>query len=364
MLEIQSLRILRLQAEQDMEVEANGKLGSRIRRSLAFALAGIGFIILLTLQKLSRQLFVDTADDSFALLWASIFGITPNPASASQGTVQATGAPGSVFAGGEVLTRDDGAQFAVVGPWEIGAVGEIELPVVALEAGAAGNTAAGATLTFSSPPAGVNGDALVINDGIVDGFDAETTDSVKQRTLALIRARRRGGSEGDYEIWAREITGIASAYARGSAFGIGTVLLIIAQEWDPTLPISPINTPIPSASLIAQVEAYIATQKPAGLHGVFIQPPVLQQLDPYIVLDPDTLDIQAAVTRSLALQLASVEPGALARYDDQVRAIDRAAGEQHHRLFVDNGGGMFGPYDTPVGDNNLLIPGTITWTEP
>jgi hypothetical protein len=104
--------------------------------------------------------------------------------------------------------------------------------------------------------------------------------------------------------------------------------------------------------------------KPAGLHGVFVQAPVLQNLDPYIVLTPDTAEIRNTVTRSLAIALADVEPGEIARYDDLVIAIDRAAGEEHHRLFVSDGGGGFGPYDTTVGDTSLLLPGTITWTEP
>ena len=91
---------------------------------------------------------------------------------------------------------------------------------------------------------------------------------------------------------------------------------------------------------------------------------VLQDLDPYIVLEPDTPAIRNSVKQSLALALAGVEPGSLAYYDDMVRAIDRAAGEQHHRLFVSDGLGGFGPFDTLVGTTSLLVPGTITWTEP
>ena len=244
-------------------------------------------------------------------------------------------------------------------------VGEIDITVSASVAGEAGNTATATVLTFVAPPVGVDAAAIVLGtpgeDGLIDGFDAEDAVSVGERTLVKIQSVPRGGSETDYVVWATDVSGVANAWAFDAAYGIGTVLVIIAQEWDPT---DPGDSPVPSAGLIATVEASLTTLKPAGLHGVFVQGPVLQDLDPFIVLDPDTTDIRTAVEQSLALALARVEPGGLARYDDLVIAINRAAGEQHHRLFVSDGLGGFGPYDTLVGATSLLIPGTVTWAEP
>jgi uncharacterized phage protein gp47/JayE len=361
-LEIPTLRDLRLAAESDLQVEASSVLPQSLRRALAYALAGIGYLYLTALQFLSRQLFLDTAASNFALLWASIFGVEPNPATQAQGTVQVFGAEGSSLVGGEILERSDGVQFTVDGPYTFDETEEVTASVTAVEAGDDGNTAATTTLTFQSPPAGVEAEAIVTgSDGITDGFDAETVASVQERTLAQIRAPRRGGSEEDYEIWAREVSGVAQAYALGSFAGIGTVQVIIAKTWDPT---DPLDTPEPSLALIAEVEAYLYARKPAGLYLVAVQPPVLQDLDPYIVLDPDTADIRSAVTNSLALYLASIRPGETAYFDDMVLAIDRAAGEVHHRLFVDDGLGNFGSYDTELEPDSLLVPGTITWTEP
>ena len=80
MLEIPTLRILRLQAQQDVEVEINGSLGSRLRSAIAYALAGAGYLFMLSLQFLSRQFFIDTASDPYALLIASQYGIEPEAA--------------------------------------------------------------------------------------------------------------------------------------------------------------------------------------------------------------------------------------------------------------------------------------------
>jgi uncharacterized phage protein gp47/JayE len=370
-LDIPTLDNLKTAAERDIEVEVevNGSLGARLREAMATALAGIGYWFLLTLQRLSLDFFVDTASEAFALLWASIFGIVPNPATPAQGPVLVTGVNGATLAGGEVLRRADGVEFTVDGPGTIGLVvpGELEAAVTAVVAGTDGNTLTGEVLTFVSPPVNVDSDATVLGiagqDGLVNGFDAESIKSVKARTLAFIRAPRRGGSEEDYEVWATSIAGISQAYATGSAFGIGTVLVIVAQEYDPTVPG---DTPIPPASLINDVENFLETQKPAGLWGVFVQPPVLQNLDPFIVLDPDTPAIRDQVEKSLALNLANVRPGTTAFYDDLVRAIDRAAGEEHHQLFVEdlNNPGNYGPYNTAVGDTSLMVVGSVTWNAP
>jgi uncharacterized phage protein gp47/JayE len=365
MFSIPTLKQLRQLARDDVETEINGTLGSRLREAIAFALAAFGYMYLRILQWEARQMFVDIAEATFKLLWASIYGVTPNPATSATGLIRATGTPGSVIPALTVLTRDDGAEFLTQAVAVIGPTSEVDITVAASIAGEDGNTLTGTELTFTTPPVGVDADALVLGtpgeDGLTDGFDAEDAESVGERTLVKIQSVPRGGSETDYVIWSTDVSGVAQAWAFDAAFGIGTVLVIIAQEWDPT---DPLDTPVPSPALISTVETSLTALKPAGLHGVFVQGPVLQDLDPYIVLNPDTPDIRNAVLQSLALALAEVEPGGIAYYDDLVKAIDRAAGEQHHRLFVSDGLGGFGPYDTTVGATSMLVPGTPTWAEP
>lgn len=367
MLEIPTRQELQTQANDDVQTEINGALGARLASRLAYALAALTYGLYLGLRFNSRQLFIDTASTPFALLWASIYGVTPRPATQASGPVQFTGVSGSVFVGGEVCASEDGTQYTVLVGGEVPGIGELILEVEAVDAGASGNLIEGQTIVLQSPPAGVDTNGLTVNGGIEDGFDVETSESVVARTLELIRAPRRGGSEEDYQIWSKEVPGISAAFARGSFAGAGTVLVIVAQEWDPGQPFDdPENTPVPSTTLIGDVEVYLEARKPAGLHLVAVQPPVLQELTPFVVLDPDTPDIRTAVLQSLGLALANVEPGGVAYYDDQVRAIDRAAGEEHHQLWIENpdNPGEYGPYNTPVGDNSLMIPGTPTWTEP
>ena len=90
MLEIPTLRVLRLQAQQDMNTEVNGALGSALRTAIAFALAGLVYALMTALQFLSRQPFIDTADDAFSLLIASIYGVTPTPATGMVASMSAS----------------------------------------------------------------------------------------------------------------------------------------------------------------------------------------------------------------------------------------------------------------------------------
>ena len=280
-----------------------------------------------------------------------------------------TGVNGSQVFGGEILQREDGEQYTVDGPVFIVA-GQGTITVTAVNAGLSGNAEPETELTFLAPPAGIDADAQVFgavgDPGIAGGLDVEAPESTVARAIQRIRAPNIAGAEGDYVTWATDVDGVATAYARGSYLGIGTVLVIITQQWDPTQAIGPSNTPIPAPSIIAAVEAYIEPRKPAGLWLVSVQAPITQVLAPFILLNPDSAAIRSAVTISLQITLDRVEPGGVIYYDDLVAAISRAAGEEHHQLWIHDGVGNYGPYNTQLGPLHKAIAdaGSITWTAP
>jgi len=111
MFTIPTLKQLRQLARDDVETDINGTLGSRLREAIAFALAAFGYMYLRILQWQARQMFVDLADAAYKLLWASIYGITPNEAASATGLVRVTGVGASVVPALTVLTRDDGAEY-------------------------------------------------------------------------------------------------------------------------------------------------------------------------------------------------------------------------------------------------------------
>lgn len=357
------------QAQQDLQIEVDNGLRKPLRDAIAYAISALVFALYLRLRFLSKQLFLDTARLDFALRWASLYGFTPNDPTQAAGPVLISGTNGQQVFGGEILQRGDGEQYSVDGPATIVA-GQATIDVTAVNAGLSGNAEPATALTFVAPPAGIDADAVVAggtgDPGIAGGLDVESSEDLVARALAGIRAPNIAGAEADYVTWALDVDGVDTAFARGSYMGIGTVLVIITQKWDPTLPLGVGNTPVPAQSIIDSVEVFIERRKPAGLWLVAVQGPILQPLSPFIELDPDTPDIRNAVTVSLQLALDRVEPGTIIYYDDLVDAINRAAGEEHHRLWIDDGGGQFGPNNTQLGPlaKAYVDSTTITWTAP
>ncbi len=91
---------------------------------------------------------------------------------AATGTITVTSTPGGNLAGGEVLTRDDDAEFTVDAGIAIPAATPTSVAVTASLAGAAGNTDAAEVLTFAAPPPDIDAEALVEEPGIAGGLDA------------------------------------------------------------------------------------------------------------------------------------------------------------------------------------------------
>ena len=366
-LEIPTQQQALIQAQQDLEIEIDGGLRKPLRDAIAHAISALIYGLYLGLRFLSRQVFIDTARQDYALRWADVYGVTPNDPTQAQGQVNITGVNGQQVFGGEALQRQDGAQFIVDGGATIVA-GQAEIAVTAVDAGTDGNTEPGVSLIFLAPPVGIDADAEVagaIGDpGIDGGLDAEAPAATIARAIQRIRAPNIAGAEGDYVTWALEVDGVATAFARGSYMGIGTVLVIITQQWDPTKPLGPGNTPVPAASIISDVEDYIEPLKPAGLWLVSVQGPVTTPLSPFILPEPDSTEIRNAITISLQLALDRVKPGGVVYYDDLVDAINRAAGEIHHQLWIDDGLGNFGPNNTQLGPLEKAIAGTPIWSAP
>lgn len=359
-LEIPTLTQLHDQAEQDLQVEADRRLQPALQTALAWALAGLLALLYRALRYFSRQVFVDTADDEWALLHASVYGVTALPAVTADGQLLATGTDGTIIPAGTVWEYSStGVEYESTADAVIDG-GEAIVNVEALEPGELGNlTTTGVMLSLTASIAGVDDEAALVSPGLTGGAEAETPAELKQRVLFKIRSPRRGGSEQDYEDWARDASSaVAGAWATSAWMGIGTVLVIIAKGWDPT---DPTDSPIPSPALLAEVSAYIDERKPAGLWLVTVDGPTLRSINPRILLDDDTPELRVAVTNAVARHLATVEPGGVVYYDDLVTAINRAAGETHHLLSIPNDALVLGVNNVQLDDGELAVPGTIDW---
>jgi uncharacterized phage protein gp47/JayE len=169
-----------------------------------------------------------TAQDEYLEGWAALKGVIRKPATQATGTATFQGADGSEIPAGTPLLRADGAAFATFVAGTI-AGGSTTVAVIASDAGAAGNTAAGATLALAVSRSGVVATAVVAA-AIAGGTDVEADEDFRTRTLAIYAAPPQGGARADYVDWALEAPGVTRAWASPNGMGPGTVTVYFMMD--------------------------------------------------------------------------------------------------------------------------------------
>lgn len=194
------------------------------------------------------------------------FGEGFTEATVAIGQVAATGTIGStVVLGTQIQYDPNGNLYSVTDDFEFeAATGLISVQSVAT--GQNQNLLEGASLSFVSPPAGVEPDVVVANGNISDGRDVESNELAADRILTQIRTPLGGGKISDYQQFALDADpSVTSASVIRFPFGFGSVAIIITAgttDIDTALDNGDPIVPIPSASLIQTVQDYIETQNP------------------------------------------------------------------------------------------------------
>lgn len=294
---------------------------------------------------MSRQLMPDTAEAEYLDRWASIWLSIPRKAAvAATGTVAFTLQAGAVIPAGTVLRAFDGIEYqTTVAATVIGLAAAA--PIVTLVAGIAGNRATGQTLNLASPITGVQTAALT-SGSIAGGAELESDADLRARILARIQNPPHGGVAFDYETWAKEVYGVTRAWIYPGELGSGTISIRFMRDGD-------IN-PIPDASAVAAVQAYIDARRPITAQITVVAPVAVPQ-NFSIALTPNTTAMQAAVTAALAnLIQREASPGGTILLSHINEAIALSAGEIDHVLSV--------PAASVVSTTgNITTMATITW---
>ena len=193
-----------------------------------------------------NDVFPDTATGTILDRHATIHGITRRAATPARKSdaLRVYGTAASTVSIGDELTSDAGLTYQINENDTVPAAGYVDVDVVAVDVGAQTQIQAGETLTFTSAPAGIEDVAELQLDMDEDGEDAESDGELSKRILAKIASPGMGGNANDYQTWALEITGVATAYVyplrrgRGSVdiaalhTGSGSVRLLDSDERD------------------------------------------------------------------------------------------------------------------------------------
>ena len=346
-----SLAELDRQAAADIEARLRGT-DPLLRRSFVgvFARTVAGGLHLLYgfLAWIARQIFDQSADRAELLLRAAELGITPLPAVTATGAVAVTGNAGAVIPAGTVWRSGANIDYASRAEATLVA-GVADIPVEAVEPGAAGNAANGTKLSLVAPIAGVVSEAAA-SGAIEGGADEESLESVKVRLQARRRSPPRGGTVEDYAFWGRSAHPVVTrVWPRPLADGLGTVRVYFMTD-------GATANGIPTAALVKIVQDYIDHHRPATAKVTVAAPaPVPLNVEITNVM-PDTAAVRAAIEAEIAdLILRESAPGGTILVSHIREAISTAAGEFDHEL------------TSPAADvdhnaDQIAVAGQITWS--
>ncbi len=322
--------LAQLRARGRSAVEQGLGLGPLLDRSVLGTLsdvsAGHAHLLHGHLEALAESLIPDTVESVLLERWANLFGIVRIEAVAATGSIDCTGTDGSTIPVGSTLRQSSGIEYETTSSATI-AGGTASVAVKAVVRGSSGNAPAGTAVAFASAVSGVASAAgrrrRADSRG---GADRETSQSLLDRLLGLLRDPPMGGAAADYVAWARGVPDVTRAFAQPAHLGLGTVGVQILTD--------DLSTgPLPTAGKVAEVQAYIDERRPVTAMATVYAPAALA-LDPTVELvGADTAAIRASVEASLedlVLELGGPSRSIpLSRINE---AISNAEGEQDHVL--------------------------------
>jgi len=176
---------------------------------------------------IARAVIPSTAFGVYLDEWAESLGLERKDEAYAGGAVTFTGAPGAIIAPGQQVTTTaigpdgDPIAFQVVEGGTIGGGGALDLVVLAVAAGAAGNVSA-ATVTIPSPA--VEDVTAVSNPAaMTGGADVEDDEQLHRRVDGALSGSVGAGNISDYERWGLAYPGVGFVTVRPVARGPGTV---------------------------------------------------------------------------------------------------------------------------------------------
>jgi len=310
---------------------------------------------------IKNSLLVSTAENDDLDIHGGEYGVNRTAASKATGTCTATGTTGTSIPVGTEL-KSPGGIIYVVDDAETVAAGSASLDFTAKTGyeGSDGNDDAGVSLTFTSPITGVDSTATVDSDGINGGADLESDEDYRERILVRKRQAPHAGCKNDYEVWAKEISGVTRAWCFPTYMGNGTVGVAFVRDDDDTILPNSTQREAMSAYLVEHTDPItgqttgIPLTAEAGLYIIELEE---KEIDFSIAISPNTTTVQEAVEDELeALLIADGGPGQTLRLSRISEAISAAASETHHTLTSPTA-------DVACGYSEVPKLGTITWSD-
>lgn len=213
-------------ARTGMEIAGGGDLSARL-----YAAAAQIYGLYVQADWVNRQCFPQTAQGEYLDHHAQLRALERKTASCAQGVVRFYGDGASTMdrdiPAGTVCMTPGLVRFATTQDGVL-AAGEshVDIPVQAVEAGAAGNVIAGSVRVLSAAPVGVTG--CTNPQAMSGGADAEGDEQLRARILDSFLRLPNGANAAFYEQGALSFDEVVAAVALPRNRGVGTVDVVVA----------------------------------------------------------------------------------------------------------------------------------------
>lgn len=256
-----------------MEPRAGCDLSARL-----YALAAQVYSLYIQADWVSRQAFPQTAEGEYLDYHAQLRSLERKAAVAAQGVVcftagEKTDVPRDIPRGTVCMTagliRFETTESAVLEAGELTA----EVPVRALEPGAAGNVAAGAILSMAVAPVGIS---LCTNpQPCAGGADREDDEALRERVLDTFKRLPNGANAAFYEQGALSFDQVAAASVVARPRGVGSVDVVPATM-----------SGLPNDDLLKELQAYFEERREIAVN-VLVRAPETQTVNLSIKVKAD-----------------------------------------------------------------------------
>jgi uncharacterized phage protein gp47/JayE len=281
-------------------------------------------------------------------------GITRKAATYAAGTVTVTGT-GTINTG-DLFETAAGTQFQSTETKSITTSGTVNIQAV--EAGSAGNVAAGTITLF---PVTLTGFTAVTNsDPTTGGFEEESDADLLQRYYDYVRTPATSGNKNDYLIWAKSVSGVGDARIIPLWNGNNTVKVVIInsdkQPGDSTLVaavqdyIDPGITGLGDG--IAPIGAFATVESATGVNIDVVATIVLSTGYDLATVTSNIQDALTSFLQSIAFQQSIVS------YAKVGETILSSEGVEDYSGLTINGGTT----NVPIGTEEVAVLGTTTIT--
>lgn len=227
-----------------------------------------------------RDALPDSAGEATAGRWGGIVGVprTGATAASAPNAGKIRGVAASTWLATDALVHKSGLRFRPTDAGVLGGGGEALVGIIAIDVGSQTRLSAGETLTWESPPPGLEATVELVADLDEGGLDAEELGPYRNRYLNRFAQPRKGGSVNDYVGWIQE-QGYPFGYAYPHRNGRGS------------MDVAALKAGTGSARLLdagerADLLAFLETVRPGGVTGIRVLEVVTYPSNISAVIEP------------------------------------------------------------------------------